>query len=108
MAISPSFFNFFGICQVPNGSKFNGLAHDHGHRAMGTHICGQMATEHGQVKNRENFRILPISQKYGKTYLQIFFYYLSYHICWCLGQKNPKIFGGCFLLQADKVGMVRF
>ena len=37
-----------------------------------------------------------------------FFYFLSHHICWGLGQKNPKKIFTCFLLQSDKVGMVRF
>ena len=54
MAISPLFFNIFGIRQVPNGSKFIGLAHEHGHRAIGTHICRQLVTEHGYVKFHKN------------------------------------------------------
>ena len=40
------FFNFFGICQVPNRSKFFRLSYEHGRMPTGTPMCGLVTSEY--------------------------------------------------------------
>ena len=90
MTISQSFFNFFGICQVPNGSKFIWLPYECGHIVNRTHMTGLVVTDHGYVKNHEKFTKLLISQKYGKTPLQIFLFSKSSYLYGFRPKKTGK------------------